>query len=120
MQYKLKMAGWDAESLFSSASAEAAFTWTGGALKISPDGRTPMRVLTGKGQAALDTDGWAISASQWKTPGGIYHLNGRISRDSALALQFSQDNGSAWKVSGTLSKPQTGEPAPEPTQARRR
>ncbi len=120
VQYKLKMAGWDADSLFNSASAEAAFTWTGGALKISPDGRTPMRVLTGKGQAALDTDGWAVSSSQWKTPSGIYHLDGRISRDSALALQFSQDNGSAWKVSGTLSKPQTGEPAPEPTQARRR
>jgi hypothetical protein len=120
LQYKLKMDGWDAASLFNAASAEAAFTWTGGALKISPDARTPMRVFTGKGKAALDKDGWTISSSQWKTPNGIYHLNGHISRDSVLALEFSQDSGSAWKVSGTLSKPQAGGPAPEPTQARRR
>ena len=81
VQYKLKMAGWDAAALFSSASAETAFTWTGGALKVSPDARTPLRVLTGKGKAALDKDGWTISASQWKTPTGIYHLSGqRIAR----------------------------------------
>ena len=79
-----------------------------------------MRVFTGKGKAALDKDGWTLSASRWKTPNGIYHLEGSISRDSVLALEFSQDNGSAWKVSGTLSKPQLESPAPEPTQARRR
>jgi AsmA-like protein len=120
VQYKLKMAGWDADSLFNSATAEAAFTWTGGALKISPDARTPLRVFTGNGKAVLDKDGWTISASQWRTPSGIYHLDGSVSRDSTLALEFSQDNGSAWKLSGTLGKPQPGSPAPEPTQARRR
>jgi AsmA protein len=119
LQYKLKMSGWDADSLFNSASADAAFTWTGGALKISPDARTPLRVLTGKGKAVLDKDGWIISDSEWKTPGGIYHLDGGIARDSALTLEFSQDN-SSWKVSGTLSKPQPGSSAPEPTQAGRR
>jgi hypothetical protein len=119
-QYRLKMSGWDAASLMNSASAEAAFTWTGGALKISPDAPAPMRVFTGKGKAAFEKDGWTISASRWKTPGGTYDLKGRVSRDSVLALEFSQDNGSEWKVSGTLAKPQMGESAPEPTQARRR
>ncbi|MGC2210831.1 MAG: AsmA family protein [Candidatus Korobacteraceae bacterium] len=120
VQYELKMTGWDAASLMNSASAEAAFSWTGGALKVSPDPPAPMRVFTGKGKAALDKDGWTISASQWKTPDGTYHLDGQVSRDSVLALEFSQDNGSEWKVSGTLAKPQTGMAAPEPTQARRR
>ena len=120
VQYELKMTGWDAASLMNSASAKAAFSWSGGALKISPDPPAPMRVFTGKGKAALDKDGWKISASQWKTPDGTYHLDGQVSRDSVLALNFSQDNGSDWKVSGTLAKPQTGVAAPEPTQARRR
>jgi uncharacterized protein involved in outer membrane biogenesis len=120
LQYKLQMAGWDAASLSRSASAEAAFTWTGGALRIAPDARSSWRVLTGKGKAALDKDGWTISASRWKTPTGTYQLRGSVSRDSALALEFSQDDGAIWKVSGTLGKPMPGTIAPPPTQARRR
>ena len=120
LQYKLQMAGWDAASLSSSASAQTGFTWTGGALRISPDARSPLRVLRGEGQAALDQDGWTISASQWKTPSGIYQLEGSVSRDSALALQFSQNGGRMWKLSGTLGKPEAGAAAPPPTQARHR
>jgi hypothetical protein len=119
VRYKLQMAGWDAASLSSSASAEATFTWTGGALRISPDGQSPLRVLTGVGKAALDKDGWKISTSRWRTPTGIYQLSGSVTRDSALDLEFSQGS-EAWKVSGTLTKPQPGPPAPLPTQAGRR
>jgi len=122
LQYKLKMAGWDAAALAASSDAEATFTWRGGALRISPDARTPLRVHAGHGAATLGKDGWTISASQWITPTGIYELSGTVSRDSALALEFAQGSGALWKVSGTLAKPQPqpAATAPKPVQARRR
>jgi hypothetical protein len=120
LQYKLKMAGWDGAELASSAVAETSFTWHGGALRISPDVRTPMRVHAGHGTVTLGKDGWTISACQWSTPTGIYQLTGTVSRDSALALEFTQGGGVLWKVAGTLAKPQPVAPAPKLTQARRR
>jgi len=119
-QYKLKMSGWDADALAKSAIAQTEFTWRGGALRISPDSRSPLRILNGDGTAALDKDGWTISASKWTTPTGIYHLSGTASRDSVIALEFTQENGAASKVTGTLAKPQTSTPAPQLTQVRRR
>jgi hypothetical protein len=77
-------------------------------------------VLYGTGKAGLDKDGWTISDSKWNTPAGNYRLNGTVSRDLALALEFIQANGAAWKVTGTLLKPQLATPAPPPTQAGRR
>jgi len=121
LTYKLEMAGWDANALTASALAQSDFSWSGGALKVSPDGKAPLRVLTGEGKAALDKDGWTISASNWRTPTGIYQLSGSASRDSVLALEFTQQNGAVSKVTGTLLKPQPAEsPAPQPTRARRR
>jgi hypothetical protein len=120
VEYKLKMAGWDAAALASSSEAETAFTWHGGALRLSPDTRTPLRVHAGHGTAALGKDGWTISASQWITPTGIYQLSGTVSRDSDLALEFAQGSNALWKVSGTLAKPQLAAPAPKLVQARRR
>jgi hypothetical protein len=120
VKYKVKMAGWDASTLAKSAVAETEFTWNGGTLRIAPDGKAPWRVLYGSGKAGLDKDGWTISGSKWNTPGGIYRLSGTASRDSALALEFTQADGAVWKVTGTLMKPQQGPPAPPPTQARRR
>jgi hypothetical protein len=119
LQYRLQMAGWDAAALARSSTAETDFTWTGGTLRISPDGR-PLRVFTGQGKAALDKNGWTISASKWSTPTGIYQLRGTASRDSALALEFTEQGGAVSKVTGTLLKPQFGSLAPPPTQARRR
>jgi uncharacterized protein involved in outer membrane biogenesis len=120
VSYKLSMAGWNANSLAASSTVETHFLWSGGALRISPEGKLPLRVFTGEGKAALDKDGWTISASQWKTPAGIFQLSGTVSRDFATALEFSQQNGALWKVSGTLAKPQLSTPIPQPTQARRR
>jgi hypothetical protein len=120
LKYKLKMAGWDLDTLAKSAVAETEFTWSGGTLRISPDGRAPWHVFTGVGKAGLDKDGWTISGSKWNTPTGIYRLSGTASRESALALEFTQENGAVWKVAGTLLKPQPSTPAPPPTQARRR
>jgi hypothetical protein len=121
LKYKLSMSGWDADALATSATAETEFTWNGGALRISPDLRAPLRVLNGNGKAALDKDGWTVSASKWMSPTGTYNLSGTISRNSELAFEFTKENGAVWKVSGTLAKPQPGStPAPPPTQARRR
>ena len=114
------MAGWDAGTLSKSATAETDFTWSGGVLRLSPDPRTPLRVLTAEGKAVLNKDGWNISACQWNTPTGIYQLSGTATRDSAIAFEFRQENGTVAQVTGTLSKPQFGTPAPPPTQARRR
>ena len=60
-KYKFTMSGWTATELNAGAEAETEFTWTGGALKISPDGR-PLRVVTGTGEADLGA-GW-MDASQ--------------------------------------------------------
>ncbi len=127
INYKLKMSGWDAAALATSATAETEFTWHGGELRISPDPKASMRVLLGEGKVSLDEDGWTISACKWNTPAGIYQLSGTVSRDSALNLEFAQDKdkGTVWKLSGTLLKPQLSTPlistpAPQPTQARRR
>lgn len=118
MGYNLRMAGLESDALAHSATAEITFVWTGGALRISPDGK-PLRVITGEGKATLDQAGWTISASKWTTPTGVFQLSGTASRDSALALEFTQQDGAVSKVSGTLLKPQTNTPAPPPTQARR-
>lgn len=125
INYKLKMSGWDADALASSSVAQTEFTWRGGDLRISPDLKAPLRVLVGEGQVSLDKDGWTISACKWNTPAGIYQLSGTVSRDSVLALDFTQEKGAVWKLAGTLLKPQlstpqSGTPAPQPTQARRR
>ena len=98
VNYKLEMSGWDADTLAQSAAAETKFTWSGGALRISPDPRMPLRVLNGEGKAVLDKDGWTISACKWNTPAGIYQLSGTASRDSVLALEFTQENGAVSKV----------------------
>ena len=108
LQYKLRMNGWDADSLSRSAGGQARFTWTGGALRISPDPRSPLRVLFGEGKATLDKKGWSISDSHWKTPIGVYQLRGSISRGSALDLEFIQEDGGVRRVSGTLAKPEQG------------
>jgi len=104
-KYKFTMSGWTATELNAGAEAETEFTWTGGALKISPDGR-PLRVVTGTGEADLGRDGWTIRSSRWKTPAGTYELRGGISRDSVLTLVFSQESGNSWRLAGTLQKPE--------------
>jgi uncharacterized protein involved in outer membrane biogenesis len=120
LNYKFAMTGWNAETLAETSTAETDFLWNGGALHVSPDGKSPWRVNSGEGKATLGKDGWTITASKWKTPAGIYELSGTISRDLALALEFTQKQGDAWKLAGTLAKPQLNTPAPPPTQSRRR
>jgi hypothetical protein len=114
------MSGTDAPALAKSAAAETEFTWRGGALRISPDAKAPLRVLNGEGKASLDQEGWTISAGKWKTLSGIYQMSGTASRDSALDLEFTQENGAVWRVTGTMLKPQQSKPEPQPIQARRR
>ena len=121
LHYKLKMSGWDAASLAASATGEGRFTWTSGALRISPDARSPLRVLFGEGKLTLDAQGWSISDSHWKTPTGVYQLRGSISRDSALDLEFIERKGGTSRVSGTLAKPEQGAAGtPRPAAAWRR
>jgi hypothetical protein len=121
LSYKMEMAGWDAAALASSTLAQADFSWSGGTLKISPDPKSPLRVLNGTGKATLDKSGWTVFDSKWKTPGGIYQLSGTASRDAVLALEFTHENGAIWKVTGTPLKPQlSASPAPPPTQASRK
>jgi hypothetical protein len=120
LKYKLEMAGWDAATLAQTAAAETKFDWSGGALRISLDGKTPLRVLTGEGQADLDQKGWTILHSRWQTPAGTYRLTGSASRDLALALEFTQENGAVSQVTGTLLKPQLVASAPQSAQAKHR
>jgi hypothetical protein len=118
LSYKLKMAGLDAVALAKSTVAQTEFSWNGGVLRISPDAKAPLRVLTGQGKATLDKAGWTIFDSKWKTPSGIYQLSGTASRDAVLALEFTQEDGAIWKVTGTPLKQQlSAPPAPQPTQA---
>lgn len=105
-KYKFTMSGSTAAELFAGAEAETEFTWTGGALRVSPDGR-PLRVTTGAGEAELGKDGWTLRKSHWKTPLGVYELRGGISRDSVLTLVFTEERGKSWRLAGTLLKPET-------------
>jgi len=117
LNYKLEMRGLDAASLAKSTSAQVEFSWNGGTLRLSPDPKAPLHVLTALGKATLDKSGWNIYGSTWKTSSGIYQLSGTASRDAALALEFTRQDGSVWKVTGTPLKPQFAPPAPQPTQA---
>ena len=119
LNYKLTFSGLDADKLIASTKAEADFSWSGGTLRLSPDGKAPLRVISGQGRAALDEKGWKISDCKWTTPGGIYQLSGTISRNFALALEFTQESGEVWKLAGTLAKPLASAP-PQPSQARKR
>jgi hypothetical protein len=105
-KYKFTMSGLTAAELYAGAEAETEFSWTGGALKVSPDGR-PLRVVTGAGEAELGKDGWTLRKSHWKTPAGVYELRGGISRDSVLTLVFTEERGKSWRLAGTLLKPET-------------
>ncbi|MDR3762759.1 MAG: AsmA family protein [Acidobacteriota bacterium] len=105
MKYKLAMSGADAATLLHSAEGEASFHWNGGTLKVAPDGKAPMRVASGEGQVKLSGDGWSFTDTTWKTTGGELKFSGTISRDSALALVFTEAGGAAWKIGGTLQKP---------------
>jgi hypothetical protein len=118
--YKLTLSGWDEAALLHNSAAEGDFTWTGGALRFSPEGHGPMRVLNAAGHLTLGPEGWSISASHWKSPAAVYQLSGSIQRNSELALEFKQQNGDVWKLAGPLAKPVLGSPVPQPTQARRR
>ena len=104
-KYKFTMSGSTAAELYAGAEAETEFAWTGGALKISPDGR-PLRVVTGAGEAELGKDGWTLRTSRWTTASGVYELRGGISRDSVLTLVFTEERGKSWRLAGTLLKPE--------------
>jgi len=120
LNYKLQSSGWDESALASSARVESDFTWSSGALRLAPDGKAPLRISSGQGHTALGQDGWTISDCKWKTPTGVYQLTGTISRNSSLALEFTQESGEVWKLAGSLSKPVLSSPPPQPSQARRR
>jgi len=120
LKYKLEMSGWNGDDLAKSARSEAEFTWTGGVLKLSPHSKAPLRVTDGTGKATLGSQGWTISASKWNTPTGTYSLTGTASRKKAIAMEFTQEKGSVWKLTGTLLNPQSSTPALQSAQAKRR
>jgi uncharacterized protein involved in outer membrane biogenesis len=106
VRYTLRMSGLDEVSLTRSASAETVFYWSGGALRLSPEGRTPLRLLHAEGKAELGKEGWIISDSRLETPRGAYELRGTISRGSALDLRFSRPGGTdVTRLGGTLRRP---------------
>ena len=118
LQYKFTMSGSDAATLLRSAEGESSFTWTGGSLKVAPDGKAPMHVVNGQGRIQLNHDGWSFPQSEWKTPSGVVQLTGTVSRDSALQLVFTEAGGAEWHIGGTLQKPALSAPA-TPAPARR-
>jgi uncharacterized protein involved in outer membrane biogenesis len=105
LSYVLQASGWDRASLAHSATAQSSFTWTGGAMRISPGMHGPLHVISGNGKAVLDSKGWTISDSEWKTRSGTYQLSGTVSRDFALDIEFTQHDA-VWRVGGTLANPQ--------------
>ena len=102
--YQIKMIGWTARELWSSASGTADFDWRNGSWHNLQLGRTPLQFSDFAGHIALGNSGFQISNSKMQSSGGTYALAGSI-KSGELALQFQRDNGAGYRVHGTLQKP---------------
>lgn len=102
--YQIKMNGWTARELWSSASGTADFDWRNGSWRNLQLGRTPLQFSDFVGHIALGNRGFQISNSKMQSSGGTYALAGSI-KSGDLALQFERDNGAGYRVRGTLQKP---------------
>jgi hypothetical protein len=102
--YEIKMSGWTARELWSTANASADFDWRNGTWRNVQLGRTPLQFSDFAGHIALQDGGFRISKSKMQSSGVSYALAGSIKSDE-LALQFERDNGSGYRVRGTLQKP---------------
>ncbi len=105
--YALKLSGWDASDLASSAAGEAQVTLRDGAFRrIALDGRgTPLRFSDLTAKITLADGQFRIPESKLQTPSGIYQVSGTATFNRELTLQMSGASGTAYKVTGTLEKP---------------
>jgi len=102
--YQIKMSGWTARELWSSASAASDFDWRNGLLRNVQLGGVPLQFTDFAGHIALEGGVFRIPTSKMQSSGGIYALNGSIT-GGELALQFERDNSAAYRLRGTLQKP---------------
>jgi hypothetical protein len=106
--YKLSMSGWTLADFTKSATGEAHMEIRDGLLRhVALDNRgLPTRFLQMSLQVKLDGGEFQIAASKLQTPNGIYQVSGTATLDRNLQLQMSTAGGAAYKVTGTLEKPQ--------------
>ena len=102
--YQIKMKGWTRSELWSSADAAAEFDWRNGSWRNVQLGRTPLQFSDLAGHIALANGSLQIANSKMRSGSGAYALSGTI-KGNELALQFERDNGTAYRLRGTVQKP---------------
>ena len=111
LQYKMQMAGWDAAALAHSATAETEFTWTGGALRISPDGKPPARAHRRRqSHSRQGLAGPSPPANGRRPPASISSAAPLRATPRSL-WSLPEQNGAVTKVTGTLLQAAVGQPS---------
>jgi AsmA protein len=102
--YQIKMSGWTGREIWSSAGADSDFDWRNGLWRNVQLGHAPLQFSDFAGHIVLKDGSFQISTSKMQSSGGAFAVAGSI-KGSELALQFERDNGTAYRLRGTLQKP---------------
>lgn len=106
--FKFSMSGWTAKDFAASADADAQLEMRDGTLRhIALGGRgTPLQFSSFTGRISLSDGRIHLPESKLVTENGIYQVSGTATLNRELELQMSSAGGTAYKVTGTLEKPQ--------------
>jgi uncharacterized protein involved in outer membrane biogenesis len=106
--FKLQMSGWTAADLAASAEGDAQFEFRDGTLRhimLDRNG-APLRFTSFAAKMSFDGGRIHLPASKLLTQNGIYQVSGTATLNRELELQLNSSSGTAYKVTGTLDKPQ--------------
>jgi hypothetical protein len=106
--FQLKMSGWTAADLASSAEGDAQLEFRDGTLRHVALDRSgaPLRFTSFAAKLTFDGGRIHLPASKLLTQNGIYEVSGTATLNRELELQLNGSGGTAYKVTGTLDKPQ--------------
>ncbi|HWR35927.1 MAG TPA: AsmA family protein [Clostridia bacterium] len=119
-RYKAQMQGWTGEELLRSLAGNGAIELNDSTLRhVALDGKgTPLHIRRYSAKSSLEKGTLRLEQSKLETVSGIYEVSGTASLDQALELQLTRADGTAFKLTGTLEKPQVATvPAPPAAEA---
>jgi uncharacterized protein involved in outer membrane biogenesis len=106
--FKLEMSGWTAGELASSAEGDAQFEFRDGTLRhVSLDRNgVPLRFTSFAANFSFGDGTIHLPSGKLLTQTGIYQVSGTATLNRELELEVNNSGGPAYKVTGTLEKPQ--------------
>jgi hypothetical protein len=106
--FKLQMAGWTGAELAASAEGDAQLDFRDGTLRHVALDRTgaPLRFTSFAAKVSFDGGKIHLPSGKLLTQSGIYQVSGTATLNRELELQLNSSGGVAYKVTGTLEKPQ--------------